>query len=137
MKKLSQGKHNKIVILISSAITIACPIYATLGSILAKRNIIVVCIIAFLSVLVGLFVGMYFFHVNYKPTRRQAWYLDEDVLLAGYTELFTFYPYTGLSCGFDRQRFSKADVGKTVFYDLDMAVRVCSNAGVVTQYEEN
>lgn len=57
---------------------------------------------------------------------RQAWYLDEDVLLEGYTDDMTFYPRQPNKCGFDAQRYTKKDINMTVFHNLDKAVLVCS-----------
>lgn len=55
---------------------------------------------------------------NYK---RKAWYLDEDVLLEGYVDKYGFHPNKTIQCGFDLQKVSKRDIGKTLFYNLDDA----------------
>lgn len=47
--------------------------------------------------------------------KREAWLLDDGVLIAGYTDKRGFHP-NDTSCGFTTQKYRKRDIGKTVFY---------------------
>ncbi len=60
---------------------------------------------------------------NYK---REAYYLDEDVLLEGNVDKYGFKPNDGVQCGFSRQKVSKKDVGKILFYDSRSAYHMLS-----------
>jgi len=64
--------------------------------------------------------------------KRKAWYLDEDVLLEGYTDKRGFHP-DNFACGFGTQGFTKVMIGKEIFFDLDEALRVCGNVEVITK----
>lgn len=64
--------------------------------------------------------------------KRKAWYLDEDVLLEGYTDKHGFHPNSGIECGFGTQKFSKKDIGKVIFYNLGKAIKVCGYVEVVS-----
>ncbi len=52
--------------------------------------------------------------------KRQAWLLDDGVLLEGYTAKRKFVP-NSFGCGFSYQGFNKKDIGKVVFYDKKAA----------------
>lgn len=52
--------------------------------------------------------------------KRKAWYLDEDILLEGYTDKRGFHPNDGGS-GFSTQGFTKRMIGREIFYNLDEA----------------
>lgn len=60
---------------------------------------------------------------NYK---REAYYLDEDVLLEDSVDKYGFKPNDGIQCGFSRQKVSKKDVGKILFYDSRSAYHMQS-----------
>lgn len=60
---------------------------------------------------------------NYK---RKAYYLDEDVLLEGVVDKYGFKPDDAVQCGFSRQKVSKNDVGKILFYDSRSAYHMLS-----------
>lgn len=66
-----------------------------------------------------------------KRYRRKAWYLDEDVLLEGYTDKRGFHPNFGIQCGFGTQKFARKMVGKEIFYNLKEAHRICGNVEVM------
>lgn len=51
--------------------------------------------------------------------KRKAWYLDEDILIEGYTDKHGFHPNPGIPCGFDTQKFTKKMIGEKIFYNID------------------
>lgn len=57
-----------------------------------------------------------------KLYKREAWLLDEDVLLAGYTAKRKFISYNK-GCGFSSQEIRKKDVGSTLFYNKEEALK--------------
>lgn len=63
--------------------------------------------------------------------QRKAWYLDEDVLIEGYTDKRGFHPNYGVECGFGTQLFSKKDIGKVIFYNSEDAINKYGNIDVV------
>lgn len=56
--------------------------------------------------------------------RREAWYLDEDVLLHGHIDKRGFHPDKGLPCGFGFQGVNKKSKNKTWFYSLKKAKEI-------------
>ena len=50
--------------------------------------------------------------------KRKAWYLDEDILIEGYTDKYGFHPNPGIPCGFDTQKFTKKMIGEKIFYNI-------------------
>lgn len=48
--------------------------------------------------------------------KRQAWLLDDGLLLAGYVAKHKFIP-DDKRCGFSSQIIRKKDVGRIIFYD--------------------
>lgn len=63
---------------------------------------------------------------------RKAWYLDEDVLIEGFTDKRGFHPNYGVECGFGTQIFSKRDIGIVIFYMLEEAYKVCGDVEVIS-----
>lgn len=63
---------------------------------------------------------------------RRAWYLDEDVLIEGVTDKRGFHPNYGIECGFSNQCFSKKDIGKIIFYQLEEAFKICGKIEVIS-----
>lgn len=63
--------------------------------------------------------------------KRKAWYLDEDVLLEGYTDKRGFHPNKNIQCGFGTQGFNKKMINKEIFYNLNLAFIVCGDVDVV------
>jgi hypothetical protein len=57
-----------------------------------------------------------------KIYKREAWLLDEDVLLAGYTAKHKFIPYNK-GCGFSCQEICKKDIGNILFYNKEEALK--------------
>jgi len=57
-----------------------------------------------------------------KVYKREAWLLDEDVLLAGYITKRKFFPYYK-GCGFYCQKIRKKDIGIIVFYNKEDALK--------------
>lgn len=57
--------------------------------------------------------------------KRKAWYLDENILLEGYTDKRGFHPNRDIQCGFGSQGFGVKSIGKEIFYSLDEAIKVC------------
>lgn len=57
-----------------------------------------------------------------KVYKREAWLLDEDVLLAGYTTKRKFIPHNK-GCGFSSQKISKKDIGIVLFYNKEEALK--------------
>lgn len=53
---------------------------------------------------------------------RQAWYLDDGVLIEGVTDKRGFHS-NDLRCGFSTQKLTRRMIGKQVFYSLDAARR--------------
>lgn len=58
---------------------------------------------------------------------RKAWLLDDGVLLAGHKDKYGFHPQKDLGCGFDLQKISKRDIGRTAFYSLKKATKKLNN----------
>lgn len=63
--------------------------------------------------------------------KKKAWYLDEDILLEGYTDKRGFHPNKNIGCGFGTQLFNKKMKNKVIFYDLSVAYSVCGKIEVV------
>ncbi len=57
-----------------------------------------------------------------KVYKREAWLLDEDVLLAGYTAKRKFKP-NNKGYGFSSQKISKKDIGSILFYNKEEALK--------------
>jgi hypothetical protein len=57
-----------------------------------------------------------------KIYKREAWLLDEDILLAGYTAKRKFVPYNK-RCGFSSQKIRKKDIGSILFYNKEEALK--------------
>lgn len=57
-----------------------------------------------------------------KTYKRDAYYLDNGILLYGYKDKYGFHPEHSLLCGFSRQVLSKRDVGRVLFYSLSDAI---------------
>lgn len=57
-----------------------------------------------------------------KVYKREAWLLDEDILLAGYTAKCKFMPHNK-GCGFFSQKIRKKDIGCVLFYNKEEALR--------------
>lgn len=57
-----------------------------------------------------------------KQYKRDAYYLDDGILLHGYKDKYGFHPEHGLSCGFGRQILTKRAVGRVLFYSLPDAI---------------
>lgn len=60
--------------------------------------------------------------------KRKAYYLDEDVLLEGSVDKYGFKPDDGIQCGFSRQKVSKKNVGKVLFYNSRSAYHKLSKS---------
>lgn len=58
-----------------------------------------------------------------KIYRKNAFYLDKDILLFGYKDKYGFHPNKNTNCGFTLQRINKKDIGKNLFYSLSDAVK--------------
>lgn len=56
---------------------------------------------------------------NYK---KAAYLLDEDILFFGYKDKYGFHPERNLQCGFNIQKVSKRNIGKTLFYGIKDAI---------------
>lgn len=67
--------------------------------------------------------------------KREAWLLDDGVLIAGYTDKRGFHP-NDTSCGFTTQKYRKRDIGKTVFYEYGETA-VMDVLGKHTQQNKN
>lgn len=52
--------------------------------------------------------------------KRRAFLLDEDILIEGYTDKYGFHPNPAIQCEFGIQKFSKKDIGKIIFYNVNM-----------------
>ena len=57
-----------------------------------------------------------------KRYEREAYYLDDDILLHGYKDKRGFHPDCNIECGFDLQILNKKDIGKTVLYSIGDAI---------------
>ena len=57
-----------------------------------------------------------------KQYKRDAYYLDDGILLHGYKDKYGFHPEYGIPCGFSRQILNKRDVGRVLFYSLPDAI---------------
>lgn len=63
--------------------------------------------------------------------QRKAWYLDEDILLEGYTDKRGFHP-NSFAGGFSLSLIRKQMIGKIIFYDLDEAKQKLGDIEVVS-----
>ena len=54
--------------------------------------------------------------------KKEAWLLDDDILIHGYVDKWGFHPQKDIVCGFDSQKINKKDKGKTLFYRLGDAL---------------
>lgn len=52
--------------------------------------------------------------------KRQAWLVNDGVVIEGYTAKRKFYPNSNDS-GFEMKEFKKKDIGKTIFYKVEEA----------------
>ena len=58
-----------------------------------------------------------------KRYRREAYYLDDGVLLHGYRDKRGFHPDPIIQCGFGTQGLNKRSIGKELFFSLDGALK--------------
>lgn len=56
-----------------------------------------------------------------KRYKREAYLLDDGILLHGYKDKRGFHPDKGLACGFGLQRIRKKNIGKNLFYSFTKA----------------
>lgn len=68
-----------------------------------------------------------------KDYRVDAWYLDDGVLLEGYTNKYGFHPKDDIPCGFSRQKFSKKDINRVIFYNLEKAIEIAKPSAVIKE----
>lgn len=54
--------------------------------------------------------------------RKEAWLLDDGILLPGYKDKYGFHPYREIQCGFDCQKLRKKDKNVIYFMSLDKAL---------------
>lgn len=64
-----------------------------------------------------------------KRYKKEAFYLDDGILLHGYKDKRGFHPDSGISCGFDLQVLNKKSIGKTLYFKLS---DVISKFGSIT-----
>ena len=57
-----------------------------------------------------------------KKYKRNAYLLDEDVLIHGYKDKYGFHPNKTVPCGFTLQKFNKHSIGKDIFFSLEDAM---------------
>ena len=50
--------------------------------------------------------------------KKEAWLLNDDILIHGYVDKWGFHPQKEVVCGFDLQKINKKDKGKSLFYRL-------------------
>jgi len=62
-----------------------------------------------------------------KRYKRDAYYLDDGVLIHGYKDKRGFHPWKNLACGFDTQKIRKKDIGVRLFYSLKSAIEKLKN----------
>ena len=58
-----------------------------------------------------------------KRYRREAYYLDDGVLLHGYRDKRGFHPDPIIQCGFGAQVLNKRSIGKELFFSLEGALK--------------
>ena len=56
-----------------------------------------------------------------KRYKKEAYLLDDGILLHGYKDKRGFHPDKRLPCGFGLQKIHKKDVGKIIFYSFTKA----------------
>ena len=54
--------------------------------------------------------------------KRNAWYLDEDILIHGYVDKRGFHPEKGIECGFGIQKVLKKQKNRIWFYSIGDAI---------------
>lgn len=57
-----------------------------------------------------------------KIYKRQAWLVDDGIVLTGYTAKGKFVP-DSKGCGFSYQKVHKRDIGKVLFYNKEEATK--------------
>lgn len=62
--------------------------------------------------------------------KREAWLLDDGILLHGYKDKRGFHPEYGLQCGFGTEITKKRDVNKILFYSFKKAKEILGNIEV-------
>ena len=56
--------------------------------------------------------------------KREAWYLDEDILIHGHVDKYGFHPEKNIPCGFGLQKVNRKGRNKEWFYSLKEAYGV-------------
>ena len=63
--------------------------------------------------------------------RKEAWLVDDDVILPGYKDKYGFHPDRGIQCGFDCQKRRKKDKDVIYFMSLEKALSINNSANRV------
>lgn len=58
-----------------------------------------------------------------KRYKRDAYYLDDGILIHGYKDKRGFHPDPNIECGFGLQIIRKKDINKTIFYKFSNAIK--------------
>lgn len=126
-------KNKRVIVIFVGILISTCSATAVTYAQLQKvSNVLELVGITIVSVTLGTVLGVTYVLSKLLPDRQEAWYLDEDVLLAGYTDAMVFYPNKTTQCGFDAQAYTDDDVNKTLFYALEKAEEVCGSVRVIT-----